>query len=119
MSFIYFAREMPDGPIKIGASNNPIHRVAVELQSGNPREIRVLVILQYFDVEVSGQRCQLRSVEREWHDRFAHLRIRGEWFRPEPELLAEVERHVRLARGRIGTRQVNAPVCTYADGSRE
>jgi hypothetical protein len=29
--------------------------------------------------------------ERRWHARFAHLRVTGEWFRADPELLVAID----------------------------
>jgi hypothetical protein len=36
----------------------------------------------------------VHSQERALHDRFRHLRIKGEWYRAEPDLLEWAERRV-------------------------
>lgn len=76
---VYFAQESGLGAIKIGTSRQLPKRLA-ELSRILPYEIRLLVA-------IDGGR------EAEWtiHNRFASARIRGEWFRPVPELLAYIE----------------------------
>jgi len=74
---VYFLRVGDDGPIKIGFTRDIIRRLR-GLQTAHPEEIRLLAkIVVRFP----------RQLEREVHARFAHLRISGEWFRAEPELL--------------------------------
>ncbi len=58
--------------VKIGRSNNPTTRLS-SIQNGSPFEIRIIW-------STPG------DIERQLHDRFAHLRIRGEWFRLTSEL---------------------------------
>lgn len=48
-----------------------------ELQTGSPDELVVLACVPQWGVKE----------EYALHKRFAHLRVRGEWFRPEKELL--------------------------------
>lgn len=76
---VYFVQSGPGGPIKIGRSGNVRSRVN-EMQTGNPLEIRILAALA----------PSLRSLdeERGLHERFNHLRIAREWFRPAPELIS-------------------------------
>lgn len=70
--FVYF---ITDGDaIKIGHATNVKKRLS-SLQSGHSKRLTVLTT-------VSG--CVMS--EYSLHQRFAHLRISGEWFRPEPEL---------------------------------
>ena len=76
-SFVYFVQCGDDGPIKIGKSSGDMKRRLGELQVGNPVELRLLV-------SIPG------DVEQAMHMRFARQRIRGEWFRPDPVLLAFV-----------------------------
>ena len=64
------------GPIKIGYADNGRSRVSA-LQTGNPDTLKVLAFIE----------STSPSMETELHARFAGLRLRGEWFRPEPELL--------------------------------
>ena len=66
---VYFAQRRKGGLIKIGFSRNVKPRM---------QTIRAKVI-----GAVPGE----RSVEKKMHKLFAHLRVRGEWFRPEKELM--------------------------------
>ena len=75
-SWVYFIQQGRDGPIKIGKATDPYSRMAT-LQSGCTVELRLL------GVTPGGVR-----EERAYQRQFAHLRIRGEWFQPGPDLLA-------------------------------
>lgn len=77
IGFVYFAQvaDPPGQPIKIGWSVNPWYRVH-ELSTGSPSGD--LVIARVI-------RGTIRE-ERALHERFAHLRIRREWFKADPEL---------------------------------
>ena len=78
---IYFV-QAASGPIKIGfVKKAMVHRLK-DLQVGN-HEVLTLI----------GWKLGTVSEERALHVRFRHLRIRGEWFRPAPELLALVKKH--------------------------
>lgn len=76
---VYFVRESGTGAIKIGTSKQLSKRLT-ELSRILPYAIDLLAT-------IDGGR------EAEWtlHNRFRHARIRGEWFRPVPELLAHIE----------------------------
>ena len=67
---VYFAQRRQRGLIKIGWSRSVETRL---------RMVKAKLLLG----AVPGG----RSVETEIHDRFAHLRVRGEWFKPAKELL--------------------------------
>ena len=73
--WVYFIRAGTSGPIKIGKAQNVRVRLST-LQTSTAVPLHVLGI-------VAGGRDR----ERELHEQFAHLRLRGEWFVPEPELL--------------------------------
>ncbi len=74
--FTYFVR---DGDmIKIGSSMRPEDRIS-GLQTASARALEVLAIVS---MEVAD--------EFETHQLFAHLRVRGEWFRAESELLSYI-----------------------------
>ena len=78
LNSVYFAQDVASGDIKIGTSKNVRGRVSklcIETR-------RSLVVL----ATVHGS----YQTEREMHQRFANARIRGEWFRPVPELLAYI-----------------------------
>lgn len=76
---VYFVQESGTGAVKIGTSKQLRNRLA-ELSRILPYEIKLLAA-------VDGGR------ETEWtiHNRFEQARIRGEWFRPVPELLAYID----------------------------
>lgn len=65
--------------IKIGYSSNLERRIE-NLALGHPYEIRLL-----HDIEGSF------DLETDLHRRFAHIHVRGEWFRKEQELLDYIE----------------------------
>lgn len=73
---VYFIQHGEGGEIKIGTTcGNPYARMST-LQTGTPLELRLLV-------SIPGGVAEEVAV----HERFAALRVRGEWFRPEPALL--------------------------------
>jgi hypothetical protein len=75
---VYFLR-VGEGPIKIGTSANIPQRYR-SIQANCPFSLRVVALM-------GGG----RDVEAQMHRRFAQFRMHGEWFMPEPELLAHVE----------------------------
>lgn len=85
---VYFIQAGDDGPIKIGetAHRSPTHRL-FELQAGNHRELFV-----------RATQCDLwsstptRSLERQLHASFDHLRIHREWFLPARDLLVYIRK---------------------------
>ncbi len=70
---VYFAQRKTNGLIKIGWSRS----VKVRMSA-----VRAKVI-----GAVPGE----REVELSLHKRFAHLRVRGEWFKPDDELLVYIQ----------------------------
>ncbi len=80
---IYFAQCQDDhGYIKIGYTKDVDARIA-SFQCGCPYPI---VLLAWF------QSDDAKNVETSLIDRFRHLRVRCEWFRPDPELLEAIAR---------------------------
>ena len=75
--FTYFVRD--EDRIKIGFTIHPNKRMS-SLQTGNYRELETIAVVPSYMAE-----------EHETHERFAHLRERGEWFRAEPDLLEFIE----------------------------
>jgi hypothetical protein len=75
---IYFARS--GDMIKIGFSTNAESRIAT-LQTAH---FEPLALLTTIDGNQRG--------ERALHHRFRRMRVRGEWFRADPELLEYIER---------------------------
>lgn len=90
-SSVYFIQEAGGGPIKIGFGSDPEHRLQT-LQVGNPRPLRL----------IGAFGGGLRE-ERALHRRFRMLRIAGEWFRPDVELLGFiVKRSTRVKYPEVG-----------------
>lgn len=78
---VYFIQCGAYGPIKIGVTTgNPYCRLAL-LQTGCPERLDLLGVIFPCDPTKEG----------ELHAQFAHLRIRGEWFAPAPELLKFID----------------------------
>lgn len=69
-----------EGLIKIGYSYSPEERLKA-LQLGSPIELRILAT-------APGGAAR----ERAYHDQFAAMRVRGEWFERAPEIEAEIAR---------------------------
>ena len=65
--------------IKIGFSERPRRRI-LGIGSTLGKDLKTLAVVP---TSIAG--------EFETHQRFAHLKIRGEWFRPEPDLLQFIE----------------------------
>lgn len=82
---VYFAQSGHGGAIKIGYSWNTYGRRS-NLNTASPVPVRWL-----------GDIPGTPDLERELHRKFAHLRIKGEWFSPAPELIEHID--VLLARG--------------------
>ena len=76
---IYFIRDEATQFIKIGVTVGDVEDRRRTLQTGCPGNLVVL-----FQMEGSEQD------EATWHERFANVRDRGEWFRPVPELLLAI-----------------------------
>jgi hypothetical protein len=75
--FTYFIRD--EDQIKIGSSMNPEQRIkSIEMQSGRSVQRLAIVAMEVCD-------------EFQTHQKFAHLRLRGEWFRAGPDLLEYID----------------------------
>lgn len=79
---LYFIR--CDDAIKIGIAIDIISRLS-GLQVGNHLEI---MLIGYIKEEKAEGRSLL---EKAWHERWSHIRIRGEWFQATRELLEAIE----------------------------
>lgn len=76
---VYFLQVQPDGPVKIGFTSQHVNIRVCSLQASSPY---VLKWIGYF--------VGTHADEQAAHTRLAKHRIRAEWFRPEPEVLAFV-----------------------------
>src|SRR5690348_7786681 len=74
-TWVYFI-QTEDGPIKIGIANDPLKRLA-ELQTSHHAPLKLL-----------GVSPGTLIVERKIHKQLDAHRLQGEWFRPDPEVLA-------------------------------
>lgn len=84
---VYYVQRASDSLIKIGFSSVPRDRLVTLRREHGPLELLA--------THKGG-----RDAERIQHRRFDHLRVTGEWFRPEPDLLAHIERiNQRRAKG--------------------
>ena len=82
--YVYFILNRDSNAIKIGRARDIQKRLAA-LQTASPAELELLKAVQ---VRTGFQSQQLEVI---LHSKFRHLRIRGEWFRAEPELLQCIE----------------------------
>lgn len=81
---VYFIQQGKGGPIKIGISTNP-HKRLVALQIGSPVQLKLLAVMN----------TNHPGTEHLLHRRFSHLRMAGEWFEPEQELLEYISEIVK------------------------
>lgn len=87
---VYFIRSGHDGDVKIGFSGAaPMTRLA-QLQTGNPKTLRLLCA-------VEGN----ASTERRLHARYAALRTTGEWFQAAEPLLSFIDGVVAASAPRV------------------
>lgn len=77
--WLYAIQAGQEGPVKIGVTKGSPRDRLRTLQTGNHEQLRGLAAWRAYP----GDEAAL-------HERFAHARIRGEWFRPVPELLDHV-----------------------------
>lgn len=79
-TYLYFVYAHEGSLIKIGKTDHPKRRLAcIRTQSAVP--ISILAVIRAHERH-----------ERMLHDALAKDRVRGEWFRPTPELLGVIER---------------------------
>ena len=76
---LYFIQCDDDGPIKIGVTVDLSGRLQA-LQLANHHELKI----------IATENASLKR-EKELHERFGYLKIRGEWFKPGNELLAYID----------------------------
>ena len=73
---VYFIQPKIGGRIKIGNAKHPLGRLDV-IQLGCPIELHIIGVIK--DASYVA--------EQSLHHKFRHLRWRGEWFEPGPELM--------------------------------
>lgn len=97
---VYFIRMGEDGPVKIGYTNNTAQRRMAHYRTMLPYEPMLLGIIET---------DHPRMMERLWHRRFRHLRLRNEWYRPEPELLGAIRANATVVPFKRQKPQDNRP----------
>ena len=78
--YVYFIQGECGGAIKIGFSQNPKSRLK-SIQTGMPDLLKLLAV-------IPGD----EKLEKELHNEFNDLRLRGEWFRPDDRLLSRINK---------------------------
>jgi hypothetical protein len=79
---IYFIRCGDDGPVKIGYTDNNISSRLACLQTSSP-----------FKLKLIGRMDGSLEKEATLHKMFEHLRLEGEWFKPNDELLSFISEY--------------------------
>jgi hypothetical protein len=77
---VYFIQSGPNGPIKIGFTNDSAKSRLRVMQTGNPMRLRLLL-------QIEGD----ERLEAGLHQHFSDSRVRGEWFHPVSSLLELIE----------------------------
>ena len=75
--YVYFISSEKNREIKIGFTARPVEKRLKSLQTAHPYKLKLLTI-------VPGT----TEDEKSLHERFANIRLEGEWFKPHPDLLA-------------------------------
>lgn len=82
---IYFIQAEDGGPVKIGYTGSSVKSRLTTLQVSSSKKLNVLA-------KIRGS----KTFEKHLHNKFDHLRISGEWFKPEQELLNFIAELVEL-----------------------
>jgi Meiotically Up-regulated Gene 113 (MUG113) protein len=86
--FVYAVREVPNGLIKIGYSEDALRRIS-QLQGSSPRP---LMPLGYWPAH-GGKRAEARAHQHLWR-----FHSHGEWFHPAPFVLNFIQRQIKEPR---------------------
>jgi hypothetical protein len=78
--YVYFIHSEESNAVKIGRAKDVEKRLK-SLQTAHPHELKVIKIFKL----KGGKAAQ--ELESSLHQKFDHLRLSGEWFKAEPELL--------------------------------
>ncbi len=101
---VYFIQRGDDGPVKIGLSKDAGRRLK-GLQTNHDAQLHIRRVF------VGGA-----AEERALHERFAALRLKGEWFRPAEEILSG---DLGLVEAALPDRQPRAAVARAARSPAE
>jgi hypothetical protein len=80
---VYFIRDSSSGAIKIGRTDGPVKARMASIQTGMIGTLSLLGVIRRVPPET----------EKQLHWRFRASRIRGEWFRASPDLMAYIAAH--------------------------
>lgn len=78
--YVYFIHSEESNAVKIGRAKNVEKRLK-SLQTAHPHELKVIKSFKVKGVKAA------RELENSLHQKFNYLRLSGEWFKAEPELL--------------------------------
>lgn len=98
--FVYVVHQVNPSAYKIGISNDVVQRRSA-LATSNPDPLRIIRTYELPSREIA------RGVESRLHQRFAHKRIRLEWFQLEPRDIDEIDFSMQLLG--YGLRVADAP----------
>jgi predicted GIY-YIG superfamily endonuclease len=82
--FVYFIQNEDSNAIKIGRARDLSKRMKA-LQTSSPAQLKLVVAIQVNDSK------EAEDLEKSLHRQFWKIRISGEWFRAEPELLEYIQ----------------------------
>ena len=85
-SYVYFVLNRDSNAVKIGSAKNVRRRLAA-LQTSSPAQLKLLGSIKAKSIKAA------QNLEQSLHQKFADLRIIGEWFRSEKELLHYITRY--------------------------
>ena len=81
---IYFIRSGKSGPLKIDYTDENIEKRIQSLQIGNPHELKLVAIIE-------GDQSKIAEL----HRRFKKFHIRGEWYKPDREIIVYIYQNQR------------------------
>lgn len=81
-SYVYFILDENSKKIKIGKANDVQERIS-SLQTGNPNPLKIRHIIECKSEQISF------LLEKQYHEKFKHLRGIGEWFDYDENLFEE------------------------------
>jgi hypothetical protein len=85
MKLVYFIQDTRGGEIKIGvARKGRLEKQVQRMQLGNPAELKLLGVIQARSAS---------ALERELRATYSQAHVRGEWFKPVPDLVAFIRSH--------------------------
>lgn len=91
---VYFIQGIDGGPIKIGESGDVMARLR-DLQACSPVVLHAIGVIDIAARYVESR----RKTEQAWHSAFSRSRLHGEWFRPTPSLLDQIQKLARSIGG--------------------